>query len=200
MLLDGIDNNINEHTDSGKAGYGGKLFSFWQRVNNSDHLSRSWYWAEGYCICLDCNWMNSIQGGSGPIKKPASAGFNVIGSRDSVAYPFLSPHRLVGVLLRLLTSCFCWCCPCTVQSWLAGVLVIGGVGDWVCWGFWFFARRGRRKKSGDEVDMEGILISDWFLSWLLGAGFCVLVEALVDVICLSFVSRSERFCRIIHSL
>ncbi|MDN0312408.1 hypothetical protein FCY34_13590, partial [Escherichia coli] len=40
--------------------------------------------------------MNSIQGGSGPIKKPASAGFNVIGSRDSVAYPFLSPHRLVG--------------------------------------------------------------------------------------------------------
>ncbi|CTQ82980.1 conserved hypothetical protein [Escherichia coli] len=41
MLLDGIDNNINEHTDSGKAGYGGKLFSFWKRVNNSDHLSRS---------------------------------------------------------------------------------------------------------------------------------------------------------------
>lgn len=50
--------------------------------------------------------MNSIQGGSGPIKKPASAGFNVIGSRDSVAYPFLSPHRLVGVLLRLITSFF----------------------------------------------------------------------------------------------
>ncbi len=118
MLLDGIDNNINEYTDSRKAGYGGKLFSFWQRVNNSDHLSRSWYWAEGYCICLDCNWMNSIQGGSGPIKKPASAGFNVIGSRDSVAYPFLSPHRLVGVLLRLITSCFCWCSPYTVQSWL----------------------------------------------------------------------------------
>ncbi|NYY75391.1 hypothetical protein DMI60_20670 [Escherichia coli] len=41
MLLDGIDNNINEYTDSGKAGYGSKLFSFWQRVNNSDHLSRS---------------------------------------------------------------------------------------------------------------------------------------------------------------
>ncbi|SHD58293.1 conserved hypothetical protein [Escherichia coli] len=41
MLLDGIDNNINEYTDSRKAGYGGKLFSFWQRVNNSDHLSRS---------------------------------------------------------------------------------------------------------------------------------------------------------------
>ncbi|EEY5730146.1 hypothetical protein FFW70_01995 [Escherichia coli] len=61
--------------------------------------------------------MNSIQGGSGPIKKPASAGFNVIGSRDSVAYPFLSPHRLVGVLLRLITSCFCWCSPYTVQSW-----------------------------------------------------------------------------------
>ncbi|TZE65491.1 hypothetical protein E0I07_06645 [Escherichia coli] len=60
--------------------------------------------------------MNSIQGGSGPIKKPASAGFNVIGSRDSVAYPFLSPHRLVGVLLRLITSCFCWCSPYTV-SW-----------------------------------------------------------------------------------
>lgn len=120
MLLDGIDNNINEYTDSGKAGYGGKLFSFWQRVNNSDHLSRSWYWAEGYCICLDCNWMNSIQGGSGPIKKPASAGFNVIGSRDSVAYPFLSPHRLVGVLLRLITSCFCWCSPYTVQSWAGG--------------------------------------------------------------------------------
>ena len=120
MLLDGIDNNINEYTDSGKAGYGSKLFSFWQRVNNSDHLSRSWYWAEGYCICLDCNWMNSIQGGSGPIKKPASAGFNVIGSRDSVAYPFLSPHRLVGVLLRLITSCFCWCSPYTVQSWLVG--------------------------------------------------------------------------------
>lgn len=28
----------------------------------------------------------------------------------------------------------------------------------------------------------------------------MLVEALVDVIGLSFVSRSERFCRIIHSL
>lgn len=125
MLLDGIDNNINEYTDSGKAGYGSKLFSFWQRVNNSDHLSRSWYWAEGYCICLDCNWMNSIQGGSGPIKKPASAGFNVIGSRDSVAYPFLSPHRLVGVLLRLITSCFCWCSPYTVQSWL------GAGGVWI---------------------------------------------------------------------
>ena len=120
MLLDGIDNNINEYTDSGKAGYGGKLYSFWQRVNNSDHLSRSWYWAEGYCICLDCNWMNSIQGGSGPIKKPASAGFNVIGSRDSVAYPFLSPHRLVGVLLRLITSCFCWRSPYTVQSLFGG--------------------------------------------------------------------------------
>ncbi|AYV42797.1 hypothetical protein EEL45_19050 [Escherichia coli O157:H7] len=37
-------------------------------------------------------------------------------SRGSFAYPFLSPHRLVGVLLRLLTSCFCWCCPYTVQS------------------------------------------------------------------------------------
>lgn len=130
MLLDGIDNNINEYTDSGKAGYGGKLFSFWQRVNNSDHLSRSWYWAEGYCICLDCNWMNSIQGGSGPIKKPASAGFNVIGSRDSVAYPFLSPHRLVGVLLRLITSCFCWCSPYTVQSWLAGGVWINIVLLW----------------------------------------------------------------------
>lgn len=64
--------------------------------------------------------MNSIQGGSGPIKKPASAGFNVIGSRDSVAYPFLSPHRLVGVLLRLITSCFCWCSPYTVQSLFGG--------------------------------------------------------------------------------
>ncbi|EEY5022799.1 hypothetical protein EWV31_24160 [Escherichia coli] len=33
-----------------------------------------------------------------------------LGSRGSFAYPFLSPHRLVGVLLRLLTSCFYWCC------------------------------------------------------------------------------------------
>ncbi|TBR63951.1 hypothetical protein FEK50_16310 [Escherichia sp. E2586] len=53
---------------------------------------------------------------SGPIKKPASAGFNVTGSRDSVAYPFLSPHRLGGVLMRLLISCFCWCCDNTIQS------------------------------------------------------------------------------------
>ena len=118
MLLDGIDNNINEYTDSGKAGYGSKLFSFWQRVNNSDHLSRSWYWAEGYCICLDCNWMNSIQGGSGPIKKPASAGFNVIGSRDSVAYPFLFSSPSGRCPAETYTSCFCWCSPYTVQSWL----------------------------------------------------------------------------------
>ncbi|EFO4683077.1 hypothetical protein BCZ41_07615 [Escherichia coli] len=43
-------------------------------------------------------------------------GFHVTRSRGSFAYPFMSPHRLVGVLLRLLTSCFCWCCPYTVQS------------------------------------------------------------------------------------
>ncbi|EEV5996089.1 hypothetical protein EJW91_18710 [Escherichia coli] len=50
-------------------------------------------------------------------KKPAKCGlFKSLRSRGSFAYPFLSPHRLVGVLLRLLTSCFCWCCPYTVQS------------------------------------------------------------------------------------
>ena len=49
-------------------------------------------------------------------KKPTSVGFHITRSRGSFAYPFMSPHRLVGVLLRLLTSCFCWCCPCTVQS------------------------------------------------------------------------------------
>ncbi|PIJ49458.1 hypothetical protein BV501_12785 [Erwinia sp. OAMSP11] len=37
-------------------------------------------------------------------------------SRGSFTYPFLSLHRLVGVLPGLLTSCFCWCCPCTVLS------------------------------------------------------------------------------------
>ena len=159
MLLDGIDNNINEYTDSGKAGYGGKLFSFWQRVNNSDHLSRSWYWAEGYCICLDCNWMNSIQGGSGPIKKPASAGFNVIGSRDSVAYPFLSPHRLVGVLLRLITSCFCWCSPYTVQSWLVGWRPCNWWGRWLSLlGILIFCGEGKAQKG-------------WRWCWY-GRGFC----------------------------
>ncbi|EGO6624763.1 hypothetical protein GYM29_004839, partial [Escherichia coli] len=48
--------------------------------------------------------------------KPTSVGFHITRSRGSFAYPFMSPHRLVGVLLRLLTSCFCWCCPYTVQS------------------------------------------------------------------------------------
>ncbi|RJJ95704.1 hypothetical protein CMV42_07000 [Escherichia coli] len=49
-------------------------------------------------------------------EKATSVGFHVTRSRGSFAYPFMSPHRLVGVLLRLLTSCFCWCCPYTVQS------------------------------------------------------------------------------------
>ncbi|AXP25812.1 hypothetical protein E5P44_19185 [Escherichia coli] len=49
-------------------------------------------------------------------KNPHMRVFSSLGSRGSFAYPFLSPHRLVGVLLRLLTSCFCWCCPYTVQS------------------------------------------------------------------------------------
>ncbi|EAB8725050.1 TPA: hypothetical protein GFX53_25215 [Escherichia coli] len=49
-------------------------------------------------------------------KSPHKRAFLSLGSCGSFAYPFLSPHRLVGVLLRLLTSCFCWCCPYTVQS------------------------------------------------------------------------------------
>ncbi|EFK65601.1 hypothetical protein HMPREF9347_05540 [Escherichia coli MS 124-1] len=49
-------------------------------------------------------------------KSPQMRAFMSLGSRGSFAYPFLSPHRLVGVLLRLLTSCFYWCCPYTVQS------------------------------------------------------------------------------------
>ncbi|EFN4363496.1 hypothetical protein FQH80_20230 [Escherichia coli] len=44
-------------------------------------------------------------------------GFHITRGRGSFAYPFMSPHRLVGVLLRLLTSCFSWCCPYTVQCW-----------------------------------------------------------------------------------
>jgi len=51
-------------------------------------------------------------------KSPHQRAFISLRSRGSFAYPFMSPHRLVGVLLRLLTSCFCWCCPYTVQSWL----------------------------------------------------------------------------------
>ena len=43
MLLDGIDNNINEYTDSGKAGYGSKLFSFWQRVEADTELRDTVY-------------------------------------------------------------------------------------------------------------------------------------------------------------
>lgn len=39
-----------------------------------------------------------------------------LGSRGSFAYPFLSPHRLVSVLLRLLTSCFYWRRPGTVLA------------------------------------------------------------------------------------
>lgn len=35
---------------------------------------------------------------------------------------------------------------------------------------------------------------------IVGGGFCGSVEALVEVVGLSFVSLSERFCRIIHSL
>ncbi|CCJ45174.1 unnamed protein product, partial [Escherichia coli] len=49
-------------------------------------------------------------------KSPHKRAFVSLESRGSFAYPFMSPHRLVGVLLRLLTSCFCWCCPYTVQS------------------------------------------------------------------------------------
>ncbi|TXR20289.1 hypothetical protein FV310_14305 [Escherichia coli] len=49
-------------------------------------------------------------------KSPHKRAFLSLGSRGSFAYPFLSPHRLVGVLLRLLTSCFYCCCPYTVQS------------------------------------------------------------------------------------
>lgn len=40
-------------------------------------------------------------------KSPHQRAFMSLRSRGSFAYPFLSPHRLVGVLLRLLTSCFC---------------------------------------------------------------------------------------------
>ncbi|EFN8427354.1 hypothetical protein EBP82_17560 [Escherichia coli O113] len=49
-------------------------------------------------------------------KNPHMRALSSLGSRGSFAYPFLSPHRLGGVLLRLLTFCFCWCCPYTVQS------------------------------------------------------------------------------------
>ncbi|EEW2566711.1 hypothetical protein D9E67_24555 [Escherichia coli] len=49
-------------------------------------------------------------------KSPHQRAFISLRSRGSFAYPFMSPHRLVGVLLRLLTSCFCWRCPYTVQS------------------------------------------------------------------------------------
>ncbi|HAU6298457.1 TPA: hypothetical protein JD836_17310 [Citrobacter freundii] len=40
-------------------------------------------------------------------KSPLKRAFLSLGSRGSFAYLFLSPHRLVGVLLRLLTSCYC---------------------------------------------------------------------------------------------
>ncbi|PSM60505.1 hypothetical protein C3K52_20360 [Citrobacter freundii] len=50
---------------------------------------------------------NAIQDGSKSIKNPHKRAFLSLGSRGSLAYPFLSPHRLVGVLLRLLTSYYC---------------------------------------------------------------------------------------------
>ncbi|EEY5794165.1 hypothetical protein FCX76_16625 [Escherichia coli] len=39
-------------------------------------------------------------------KSPLMRAFVSLGSRGSFAYPFLSPHRLIDVLMRLLTSCF----------------------------------------------------------------------------------------------
>ncbi len=39
-------------------------------------------------------------------KSPLMRAFLSLGSRGSFVYPFLSPHRLVGVLLRLLSFLF----------------------------------------------------------------------------------------------
>lgn len=63
-------------------------------------------------------------------KKPASASFHVTLEPRLLCVSFLPHHRLVGVLLRLLTSCYCWWCTITVQSWLveqAGVEPTAGM-------------------------------------------------------------------------
>lgn len=63
-------------------------------------------------------------------KSPHQRAFMSLWSHGSFVYPFLPHHRLVGVLLRLLTSCYCWWCTITVQSWLveqAGVEPTAGM-------------------------------------------------------------------------